>query len=166
MEKNTVLIDLEKYEKLIIDIENLKKEIKDLEHKYLDASTDNVLVKDKITKDIYKEFKWQLGQITKNKDEDNSYYKRQISDKFKDYGFISQDYINSQIEIMLITKDIYKEFKWQLGQITKNKDEDNSYYKRQISDKFKDYGFISQDYINSQIEIMLERYEEEKGEKE
>ena len=101
MEKNTVLIDLEEYKQLIIAIENFKKEIEDLEHKYLDAITDNALVKDKITKDIYKEFKWQLGQITKNKDEDNSYYKRQISDKFKDYGFISQDYINSQIEIML-----------------------------------------------------------------
>lgn len=101
MEKNTVIIDLEKYEKLIIDLEKLKKENEELEHKYILATTENNLVKDKITNDIYKECEWELKQIAKNKNIDNSYYKTQIGNKFREYGFISQDYIDSQIEIIL-----------------------------------------------------------------
>ena len=101
MEKNTVLIDLEKYEQLIKEIENLKNENKKLEHLYLEEKTSNVLVKDTITNEIYKDYEWQLKQIVKDKSQDNSYYKRQISEAFKKYGFISQDFINEQIEIMI-----------------------------------------------------------------
>lgn len=102
MEKNIVLIDLERYDTLLKENERIKKELalNELEINSLKNEIQNI--NETIIRLVYKEVDWELKQIIANKDSDNNYYKREIAEKFHYYGVISQDYINECIEKMIV----------------------------------------------------------------
>lgn len=101
MEKNIVVIDLEKYEKLIKDLEGNKVKIKELE-KFCDLlGNQNNAVDSNITDRIYKECSWELSNIVKSGKRDNAYSINNIIEAYKGYGYSSMDYINSCIDKLI-----------------------------------------------------------------
>lgn len=101
MEKNIVVIDLEKYEKLIRDLECNKVKIKELEKICNLLGTQKNAVDSNITDRIYKESSWELSNIVKSGKEDNRYSINNIIEAYKGYGYSSMDYINSCIDKLI-----------------------------------------------------------------
>ena len=101
MEKNIVVIDLEKYENLIKENENLKREKDQLDQEITLLKNEREANNQKIMELIYEECRWELGQMVKNKEDNNSYYKRQIAERYNYYGITSLDYINECIDRMI-----------------------------------------------------------------
>lgn len=106
MEKNIVVIDLEKYENLIKENEKAKRELELKELEINSLKNERQEINETILKLVYKEVNWELKQIVANKDDNNNYYKREIAEKYHYYGFTSQDYINECIEKMI---EMYEE---------------------------------------------------------
>ena len=84
MEKNIVVIDLEKYEKLIKDLEGNKVKIKELEEFCNLLENQNNAVDSNITDRIYKASSWELSSIVKSGKEDNKYAINCIIEAYKD----------------------------------------------------------------------------------
>ncbi len=101
MEKNIVVIDLEKYENLIKKIENQKNKINELGEEIYKQISERKLVNSTIYSRIYKDMNWHIKQIVKNKEDDYGYYHNNLREEFKKYGYDDENYINECIENMI-----------------------------------------------------------------
>ena len=108
MEKNIVVIDLEKYEKLIKDFELSKVRIKELEELCNLLESQNSAIDSNITDRIYKKHDWELGHLVEEGKDNNEYYINKIISSYNEYGYTSIDYINSCVDKMI---ERYKEQK-------------------------------------------------------
>lgn len=101
MEKNIVVIDLYKYDELIKEIENKKNKVKELEKEIEKQISERKLVNSTIYSKIYKDMDWHLKQIVKDEEDDYGYYHNLLRDKFKEYGYDDENYINECIKCMI-----------------------------------------------------------------
>lgn len=106
MEKNIVVIDLEKYENLIKKVENQKNKISELENEIVIQVNERETVNSSIYSMIYKDMGWHLQQIVKDKEDDYGYHHNNLKEEFKEYGYNDENYINECIENMINDKKI------------------------------------------------------------
>lgn len=105
MEKNIVVIDLEKYENLIKKVENQKNEISNLKQELEQQTSKNKNVNNAIYRKIYDDKRWDLKQIVYDRKNNFDYHSKVIKEKFKEYGYDDENYINECIESMIEDKE-------------------------------------------------------------
>lgn len=109
MEKNIVVIDLNKYDNLITEIENQKNKISNLEQELEKQISERKMVNSVIYSKIYKDKSWHLKQIVDSNEDDYDYYFKTIREDFLNYGYTNEDYIKDCVKNMVQDRKIEME---------------------------------------------------------
>ena len=102
MEKNIVIIELDKYEKIIEENKDKENKIAYLEKEYAKLKTETNTLYEEISRRIYNENNYYLCKLIE--DREMTYYRKQIISDYNEYCIYNIDYINEQIDIMIERK--------------------------------------------------------------
>ena len=105
MEKNFVIIDRADYDMVLYELNTVKRNYNE-KYDQLERLRERLsILEDKVNDIIYKDSSFDLRNIKENEDNTidiGDYHYRQIFNRYKQFGYYSLDYINDQINLLLM----------------------------------------------------------------